>query len=316
VSTRRLPDPKLPHFDLVDLRLFLNIAESNSLTGGAASSCLSLSAASSRIKALEQHLGSQLLLRSKSGVALTPSGQALLYHARLIVRQLDRLAGDLREFAQGIRGHVRLFANTTATTEFLPSALGAFLAANPDITVDLQETLSHEIVRAVAEGVADVGIIAGSVRTDGLQVLPYHRDRLVLAVPADHALARARAVDLFDTLDEEHVGLNAASAIHAFLNSAVLAAGHRLRLRIEVGSFEAMCRMIGARVGIGVLPESAARRHARSEGIRIVPLANDWAVRDLKIVVRELDALPAFARRLVEALVAGSGAGCRRAASS
>jgi len=314
VSTRRSPGLKLPHFDLVDLRLFLNIAESNSLTRGAAGSCLSLSAASSRIKSLEQNLGSQLLLRGKSGVTLTPSGQALLYHARLIVRQLDRLAGDLHEFAQGIRGQVRLFANTTATTEFLPSALGAFLAANPAVTVDLQETLSHEIVRAVSEGMADIGIVAGSVRTAGLQALPYHRDRLVLAVPVDHPLAAASKVDFLDTLAEEHVGLNGASAIHAFLNSAVGAAGQRLHMRIEVGSFEAMCRMIGARVGIGVLPESAARRHRRSESIRIVPLSNDWAVRDLKIIVRDLDALPGFARKLVDALVAGSGTGHRRSA--
>jgi DNA-binding transcriptional LysR family regulator len=312
VSTRSPPGPKLPHFDLVDLRLFLNIAESNSLTGGAARSFLSLSAASSRIKALEQGLGSQLLLRSKSGVTLTPSGQALLYHARLIVQQLDRLAGDLHEFAQGIRGHVRLFANTTATTEFLPSALGAFLAANPSVTVDLQERLSHEIVRAISEGVADVGIVAGTVRTQGLQALPYHRDRLVLAVPRNHRLANAKSVDFLDTLGEEHVGLNASSAIHAFLNSVVVAAGRQLRLRIEVGSFDAMCRMIGARVGIGVLPESAARRHMQSEGIRTVTLSNDWAVRDLKIIVRALDALPGFARKLVDALVAGPEAGRQR----
>jgi DNA-binding transcriptional LysR family regulator len=314
VSTRSPSGPKSPHFDLVDLRLFLNIAESNSLTGGAARSFLSLSAASSRIKALEQSLGSQLLLRSKSGVTLTPSGQALRYHARLIVQQLDRLAGDLHEFAQGIRGHVRLFANTTATTEFLPSALGAFLAANPSVTVDLQEKLSHEIVRAVFEGVADIGIVAGTVRTEGLQALPYHRDRLVLAVPRNHRLAAARSVDFLDTLDEEHVGLNASSAIHAFLNSVVLAAGRQLRLRIEVGSFDAMCRMIGARVGIGVLPESAARRHMQSEGIRTVALSNDWAVRDLKIIVRDVDALPGFARKLVDALAARPDAKSRRSA--
>lgn len=309
VSKRPPPVPKLPHFDLVDLRLFINVVESNSLTGGAATSYLSLSAASSRIKALELSLGSQLLVRGKSGVTPTPSGQALLYHARLIVRQLDRLAGDLSEFAQGIRGHVRLYANTTATTEFLPAALGAFLGSSPEVSVDLQEALSHEIVRAVLEGVADVGIVAGSVHIAGLQALPYHSDRLVLAVPAGHPLAAAGQVDFLDTLDEEHVGLNASSAIHAFLNRAVTAAGHRLRLRIEVGSFEAMCRMIGARVGIGVLPESAARRHQSAEGIGIVALTNEWAVRDLTIIVRDLDALPGFARRLVDALVADPGAG-------
>ncbi len=212
MSTRNPPARKLPHFDLVDLRLFLDIAESNSLTRGAARSCLSLFAASGRVKALERDLGSQLLERGKSGVTLTASGQAL----------------------------------------------------------------------------------------------PYHRDRLVLAVPRSHRLATARSVDFLDTLDEDHVGLNASSAIHDFLNGVVTAAGRRLRVRVEVGSFDAMCRMIGARVGIGVMPESAARRHMRSAGIRTVALSNDWAVRDLEIVVRDRTAPPGFARKLVDALAASS----------
>lgn len=313
VSTLRPSASQRPHFDLVDLRLFINVAESASLTGGAAASFLSLPAASARIKALERDVGAQLLVRGKSGVTLTPGGQALLHHARLIVWQLERLAGDLHEFAQGVRGRVRLLANTTATTEFLPSALGAFLAANPTVSVDLQEALSHDIVRAVLDGVADVGIVAGSVRTAGLQTLPYHKDRLVLAVPAGHRLAGAAAVDFLETLDDEHVGLNAASAIHAFLDSVVVAAGRRMRLRVQVGSFEAMCRMIGARVGIGVLPESSARRHADATSIRIVALANDWAVRDLKIIVRDINSLPGFSRKLVDALVADPGTSRRRA---
>lgn len=302
MSTRSKPVPSAAHFDLVDLRLFLNVAESNSVTGGAARSCLSLSAASSRIKALESAIGSQLLFRNRAGVTLTPAGQALRHHARQVVLQLDRLASDMHEFSQGVRGHVRLFANTTAITEFLPPALGAFLAAHPSVTVDLQERLSHEIVRAVIEGVVDIGIVAGTVHSEGLQALPYHRDRLVLAVPIGHRLAAVPAIDFLDTLADEHVGLDASSAIHAFHNGVAAAAGRPLRLRIQVGSFDAMCRMIGARDGIGVLPEAAALRHRRSEGICIVPLANDWATRELKIIVRDLAALPGFARKLVDAL--------------
>ena len=309
MSTRPALPRTAPHFDLVDLRLFVDIAESDSMTAGAARACLSLSAASTRIKALETALGSQLLFRHKAGVTLTPAGQALLHHARQIVQQLDRLAGDLHEFAQGVRGHVRLYANTTAITEFLPPALGAFLAANRAVTVDLQERLSHEIVRAIAEGVADLGIVAGTVRTEGLQTLPYHRDRLVLAVPRGHALAAADAIDFLDTLDEEHVCLDASSAIHAFLHGAAAEAGRHLRLRVQVGSFDAMCRMIGARVGIGVLPESAARRHRQAEELAIVLLANDWALRELKIVARDFEALPGFARKLVEALRADGAGG-------
>lgn len=296
-----MPSPAPPplHFDLTDLRLFVNIAESNSMTRGAARSSLSVPAASMRVKHLEDALATQLLYRTRRGVTLTPAGQTLLHHARQIVRQLESLRGDLQDYSAGIRGHIRLFANTTAMTEFLPTALSGFLTGHPSISVDLQERLSHEIVRNVAEGVADIGIVAGNVRTDGLQALPYRSDKLVLATARRHALAGARRVDFLDVLEHEFVSLHSGSAIHAFLTQAAADAGRELRVRIQVGSFDAMCQMIGQNVGIGVLPQSAALRHQQSAGLHLAALANPWAIRDLKLIVREMAALPAFAQRLV-----------------
>ena len=200
------------HFDLVDLRLMVRVAEANSLTRGAEASHISLPAASTRIKNLEESLGLKLLYRTSQGVTLTPPGQAFVQHARTVLAQLEHLSGDLQEYAKGIKGHLRVYANTTALGEFLPPVLKGYLLAHPDVNVDLRERLSHDIVRAVSEGQTDIGIVAGLVRTENLQTLPYRRDRLVLVVPAGHPLDGQMQVDFADTLALDHVGLHEASA--------------------------------------------------------------------------------------------------------
>ena len=292
------------HFDLVDLRLMTHIADANSMTRGAELSCLSLPAASTRIKNLEESIGTKLLYRTSQGVTLTPPGQAFVAHARTVLGQLEHLRGDMQEYVRGIKGHVRVFANTTSLGEFLPPVLRHYLSCNPDVNIDLRERPSHDIVRAVTDGQTDIGIVAGLVRTENLKTLPYRSDRLVLVVPRGHALAGQTRIAFADTLDLEHIGLQESMAIHTFLRQASAQLHRPIRLRIQVGNFETACRMIESGVGVGVLPESAARRHAQAMRIALVALSDDWAVREMQICVRSMDALPSFARELVELLVA------------
>lgn len=292
------------HFDLVDLRLMVRIAEANGLTRGAEASHMSLPAASTRVKNLEESIGAKLLYRTSQGVTLTPPGQAFVHHARLVLGQIENLRGDLQAYAKGIKGHLRVFANTTALGEFLPPVLRTYLRTHPDVNIDLRERLSHDIVRAVTEGQTDIGIVAGAVRTENLETLPYREDTLILVVPQGHALAGGGPVAFADTLEMDHVALHEASAIHGFLRQVCDKLHKVLPTRIEVGNFEAACRMVEAGVGVSILPGSAARRHAQHMAIDTVPLADDWALREMKICVRNLQALPAFARDLVDLLVA------------
>lgn len=292
------------HFDLVDLRLITCVAETNSLTRGAERFHMSVPAMSNRIKHLEESVGAKLLYRTSQGVTLTPPGQAFLHHARLVLSQLEQLRGDMQEYARGIKGHVRLFANTTATTEFLPNDLRDFLASHPDVNIDLRERLSHDIVRAISEGSADVGIVAGEVRTESLLALPYRKDRLTLAVPSSHPLSELDRVSFADVTGFDFIGLPEASAIHTFLNRVAGELNETLQVRIEVGNFEALCRMVEANVGIGVLPYSSAVRYAKLMNVRLVEIEDSWAARNLLICVRSLDLLPSFARELVDQLTA------------
>jgi DNA-binding transcriptional LysR family regulator len=291
-------------FDLIDLELFINIAEANSLTHGAQRSHLAVPSASMRIKHVEDRLGTKLFYRTHHGVILTPAGNSFLHHGRLVLEQLERLKGDLQGYALGVKGHLRVFASTGPITEFLPGVLRAYLRTHPNVRVDLREHLSQDIVRAVSDGTTDIGIVADTVGTDGLEAIPYRQYRHVLVTSVDHPLANRKSINFIETLDQDYVGLLEGGVMNTFLRQAATRLNNDLKIRVQVGSFEALCRMVESNVGIGVLPELPARRHAKTMQISLIELRDEWATRKLKVCVRNVQSLPVFARDLVDLLAA------------
>jgi DNA-binding transcriptional LysR family regulator len=295
-------------FDLADLRLFLHVVEAGSITHGAAQANLALPSASERLRGMEEVVGIRLLTRGRRGIEPTPAGDALAHHARVILRQIDRMRGELSEYSKGLKGTIRLLANTAAITEFLPEALAPYLASHPHIDVDLKERPSTEIVRAVSGGLEEIGIISDAVDAGGLKLLPFAIDRLVLVAPRDHPLAGAKRVAFKETLEHEFVGLSAGSALQEYINEHAAHASHPLKFRIRVRTFEGICRMVAHDVGLGIVPETAARRCRRSMALRSVSLTDSWAMRRLSICFRAIEELSPSVRDLVEHLGTQAGA--------
>jgi DNA-binding transcriptional LysR family regulator len=291
-------------FDMVDLRLLVNVVDTLSLTRGAERSNMSAPAASARIRKMEEALGKQLFYRTTQGLAPTSAGRTVLRHALLILRQVQELTGELLENAGDMRGNLRLYANTLSINEFLPAALQKFLLNFPGMNIDLHERPSADIARALKQGAADIGILSADVPNDGLECMPYRTERLVLVTSCSHPLAGRAAVHFGQTLEADYIGLKDDTALQSFVMRAAYREGLAMKLRIQVNNFEALCRLVDSGVGIGVIPESVARRHAERLRIAIVVLQDEWAVRDLKIAVREMRSLPAPARALIEVLVA------------
>lgn len=291
------------HYNLTDLRLFVAVAEAHNLTRGAERVHLAPSSASHRLQQLEGALGTPLFVRRARGVALTRAGEALLRHARQVFAQLEQMHADLAPFAAGVRGHVVLWANTHATHSFLPDDLAGFLRAHPQVGVTLEEHTSPEIVMAVARGEVEVGVVAERVEGAEVELIPYRADRLVLIVPGAHALAAKASTRFTDVLDHPFVMLHAGSAIHTFTMNAAAALGRHLDVRIQVRSFEAVCRMVGAGVGLGLVPKSAVSSGGLREPPTVVELDEPWAQRDLQVCVRRRTALSGFAAALVDSLV-------------
>ncbi len=289
-------------FDLIDLKLFCEVADAGSITAGAEKSALALAAASTRIRGMEEALGAPLLIRSRQRVRPTEAGRTLLKHARAMLAQSARLREDLSAFAGGFSGEVRLLANTNALTEFLPEALSAFLADHPQVSVDLEERLSDEIVGLVAEGAADVGIVAGTVDVGALRTYPFRSDRFVVVTAKGHPLAGRRSVGFAEVLDYDLVGLERSSSLQRFLAGKAAREGKPLRLRVQLRSFDAVCRLVECGVGVGVVPATTAARAAKTMALAVSDLADDWAIRDLTIVVRAAGELRPYAKALVESL--------------
>ena len=292
----------LHRLDLVSLSLFAMVARTGSISEGAKLVHLAVGAASKRMSELEDALGVTLLDRHSRGVHITPAGLALLEHARRILGDVDSLAAELSDYASGVTGRVRLWANTSAVTQFLPADIASFMAGNPGIRLELEEANSSDVVSAVLDGRADLGILADRIPSAGLQLLPYRKDRLVLVVPQGHALAKRGPIHLAQALEYDFVSLSRGTSLAQRLEAATDALGKRLRLRIQVRSFDAMCMMVAAGLGVAVLPHDAVLPHLRSMKLRQIELLDDWVHRQLLIAVRDWQQLPLPARRFAEHL--------------
>ena len=267
--------------DLADLRLFLCVVDAGSITRGAQHANLALASASERLRNIELDAGVPLLERRARGVFTTEAGEALAHHARLILRQQALLKDELRDFAAGARGTLHLYANTAALTEFLPSRLASWLKGRPRLRLDLKERTSTEIVRTIAAGLAEAGVVSDAVDAAGLQLWPVAKDHLTLIVRAGHRLARHDSVCLAEVLKEPFVGLAPGNALQDHIDEHARAAGRPLTLRIRMKTFEGLCEMVANGIGLGIVPRGIAQRYRRRYGYQILALTDDWARRRL-----------------------------------
>lgn len=296
-------------FDLVDLQLFLAVADTSSITRGAARSGLALASASARIKGLEAAFGVCLLSRGRRGVVLTAAGESLLGHARLIMHNVETMRDDLAGYASGVKASVYLLATTSVLSEHLPKALAAFLREHPHIDVDVEERESADIAQAIASGAADLGFAAEHALPDTIQRFLFREDRLVLVAARRGEFANRRQIDFHEAVGRDFIGLTNAVALQGHIAKHAARLGARLKFRARLRDFDAVCQMVAADVGIAIVPEGAARRCAKSAPISILRIRDAWANRKLVICARDFRTLPRPAKQFVEHLKRHADAG-------
>ena len=298
--------------DLTSLQLFVAVCELGSIGRAAEREFIAASAVSKRLADLETAVDTQLLYRHNRGVTLTPAGESLLHHARAVLFGLEKMQGELSEYADGVRGHVRIHANISAIVQFLPEDLGAFVRTHGQVKIDLEEHLSHQVIHAVREGATDIGIC--HTAADGTDVAegsalpsrPYREDNLVLVVPQAHSLPSDTAIFFEEALAYDMIGLHANSSIGVAMQRAAARNGQPLKLRMQVTGLDAMCRMIDNGLGIGLLPDRAFALMQGVGHLRAIGLQDDWARRALRIVARDFDTLPVTTRLLADHLTHSS----------
>lgn len=299
--------------DPVSLRLFIRVVETGTIAAAAEAEHLSAAAVSKRLSELETVLSSQLLQRTNKGVEPTGAGLALTKLARSALAELDQVRVQMESFSSGVRGLVRVCASMSAITQFLSEPLRSFLDEHPNVQVQLEERLSPMVVKAVAENAADVGIFLPLVAMPpNLEQHGYHSDRLALITPKGHPLSLRKTVTLPDLLAHDLIGLHTGSAINILLNRAAQEARREVNIKIQVTSFDALCTMVSTGLGIALLPESMARRNARTVPLHICRLDEPWARRQFALCVRSRTTLPAAAQLLMDHLLAPLQAGSEK----
>lgn len=298
--------------DPVSLSCFVSTIEEGTIARAAAREHIVPSAISKRIAELEDVLQSKLLTRTNKGVEPTTAGLALANLARGLLHDIDAVYAQMRDYASGTRGHVRVVANISAITQFLPRDIRSFLAEYPYVAIQLEERTSGTIARTVVENAADVGVFVEGPHAAGIETFPFHSDELVVITPSQHPLARRRSVTFVDTLGFDYVGLHTGSAINALLVERASAANMTLRLRIQVTSYSALCLMVEAGLGIGILPALSARPYVDTLRIREIPLNEPWRRRQLVVGVRSYASLSIAAKLFVDHLLRRRGDGDAR----
>lgn len=293
----------LRKLDLTSLRLFMAVCRHRSIARAAEEACIVPSAVSRRIGDLEKAIGLPLLFRSPSGVSPTAAGETVLAYAGQALDRLEELGAALSPYSAELKGTVRLVANLSSIDLYLPEDIAAFCRAYPDVIVDIDEKLSQDIVKAIETGKADLGI--GNdwyLQRAPVVSREYRRDEFVLVVPTDHPLRSAASTRFADILDEPLLGLHADSAYNAKLAEYAALHNRQLRLKIRVTSFDALCRMVHARLGIAIVPRQLAETYVGLLGITIVPLTDDWAKKTILVAYRSEGTLSATARTLLNFL--------------
>jgi DNA-binding transcriptional LysR family regulator len=288
--------------DLLTLKLIVATIEEKSLAKAADRHHIAISALSKRISDLERAFKVQLLHRMHKGIEPTAAGLALLAHARIINRDVAQLEEELSEYAEGVRGHVRIFANETTAFGFLPEDLSIFMQKYPLVRVEFQTKNNQTVVQAVIENAADIGIFAGDVPASELEVFFYRRDQLVVLVPKAHALSQRDKVSFSELLEYELIEHEPRSAIETHMLHAANNLGKPLKTRIRVTSLDTACRMVEAGLGIAIVTDQFSIRLAPTMAIASVRLDEPWASRQHKVGTRRISDLPVAANLLLEHL--------------
>jgi len=276
-------------YDLADLQLVAAIADCGSLSAAALRVKLATSSASSRLAHLESVLQVALFTRHARGLTPTMAGDTVIRHARQVLARLGQLEADLVPYAGGAASRVRILASSSALNSFLPGDLAGFRRARPEVQLCVEERPSWEIVQAIGIGEAEIGIVVLETLPAGIDAHRYRAERLVLIVPPRHPAGGVETRSFAQLVtDEAFVCLSTGSGFHTFMMNVATACGVRLDVRFQGRSHGAVCNMVAAGMGVGVVPLAVAQREM-ADGkapFKVVPLVEAWAERSLYLCTR------------------------------
>ena len=289
----------LKKLDLTSLRLIVAVCQERNIARAAEREFIASSAVSRRIAEIETVIGLPVIQRQSRGITVTPVGETVLRYALAIIGNIEQMSAELSRFSSGAKGRVRVVANLSSIVQFLPEDVAAFGRAFPEVSIELEEENSADVLRIVDEHGADFGICNPVAGSEAFEQVPYRQDRLAVLVPGGHRLAGASRAAFDDLLEDRFVGLRSESALTRLLAQEAASAGRQLDVRIRVSSLDALCRMVHAGLGIAIVPEQVGLLYVNALDVRLLSLSEAWAVRRLIMIFKAREQLSASAAALV-----------------
>lgn len=274
-------------FDPTTLRLFITACEEGTFGRAAEKEGIVPSALSKRIAELEEAVGATLLYRQQKGIQPTPAGLCLLQHARHVLGEMTVMSAALSHFAEGEQGHLRISANRSSIVQFLPQDIRAYRKAHAGIHLELHERTSEEVIDDVSGNLSDIGIGTelNGIEDKGLTITDYHQDQLVVVLSPNHPLSASSSLAFSETLGFDHIALHKDSPLYRRLEQAARTTKAKIRYEVHVKSFDAVCRMVEADLGLGIIPHHSIS-HIEGHELVAIPLTDSWATRSFQIVTK------------------------------
>ena len=295
-------NPLSRRIDPFSLKLFVAAAQAGSIVRAAEQQHIAASALSRRLADLEHAFGTPLLVRSPKGIALTQAGELVFARGLKIDQDLQALVREVQTEGQAMRGTVRLYANMSAVIGFLPERLQRFLQSYPGVTVSLHEEDTRDVIRACLDDRADVGIGVETAVPSGMESRHFASDPLTVVLPATHALCASSSIRFAQALEHPLIGVHQGGALDRSLHERAESIHRQFAPSMSVSSFDAVCRMVEAGLGISVIPQSAAAAYAGSAQFVRRPLDETWAARNLSLYTLRRAPQPRATQALLDSL--------------
>jgi DNA-binding transcriptional LysR family regulator len=290
--------------DLTTLRLFVQVCDARSILQVSGREGVVPSAITKRLARLERELGVTLLRRGGGGVIPTSAGLALAANARSLLQESRRLHDAMGLYKEGAAGFVSMSATHSAIAGHLMDDVARF-QSDPrygEARIAITQGVTSEVVLAVREGRAALGIVWDMTELGGLRSTSYGHDQLVIGVRADHPLAGRVSVSIPEAFEHAYISFPWAQTFIDMLLRAGTLSKPPAAPRLSVPTLEAAMRCAARGLGLCVIPVEATSPLSEALGLRVIGLQDAWAVRHHAICWREETAQTPMARQLVDHL--------------
>jgi LysR family carnitine catabolism transcriptional activator len=274
----------MPDLPVRRMMTLVSLAGTSSFRQTAQELKLSQPAVSAHIRDLEAYFGVPLVYRTTRRVSLTAEGMALAARARRAFEELEMASQDLRDLAAVHRGRVVLACIPPMMARIVPNAVQRLAVEYPAIAIEIRDVLSGQVEQLVERGDADIGI-GPQPRSSELSFTRLLRDPFVAAVPADHALASRKAVDMDELLKHPLVMTTVAANARSIVDQTLQRSRRRIKPRFEVVHNFSVGGLVAVGLGVTILPRMAIPSLG-AEGIKIVDIRSPRIFRDIGAITR------------------------------